>query len=186
MIDDIDRQILTILQQDARTPNAAIARQVGMAPSAIFERVRKLEERGILRGFNARVEPAALGLPLLAFVFVRTEERPGAPETATVLSRVPGVQEVHQVAGEDCLLVKLRASDPESLGRILREQVGAIDTVRSTRTTVVLHTVLETAVLPLDPVAPHRPAAPAAPGAHADASRTAPDAATSNASRVGR
>ncbi len=169
MIDNVDRQILTILQKDARTSNAAIARQVGMAPSAIFERIRKLEERGVLRGFSAHVDPDALGLTLLAFVFVQTEERHGAPQTATLLSRIPGVQEVHHVAGEDCLLVKLRARDPEALGRILREDVGAIDTVRSTRTTVVLHTAVETTALPIDTPAVAEVPEPLSDGASAAA-----------------
>ena len=74
MIDEIDRQILNILQQNARTPNAEIARQVGMAPSAVLERIRKLETRGVIRGYEARIDPEALGLNLLAFVFVRAED----------------------------------------------------------------------------------------------------------------
>ena len=72
MIDGQDAVIVMILQKNARTSNAEIARQVGMAPSAVFERIRKLEERGVLKGFHAEVDPHAVGLPLLAFVFVRS------------------------------------------------------------------------------------------------------------------
>lgn len=150
MIDDTDRSILAILQQDARTSNAEIARRIGMAPSATLERLRKLEERGVIRGYEVRLDPLALGLPLLAFVFVRAEERVGGTETADALAEIPAVQEVHHVAGEDCFLVKVRAADPEALGQLLREHFGAITTVRSTRTTVVLGTTRETAVLPVD------------------------------------
>ncbi len=150
MIDDTDRSILAILQQDARTSNAEIARRIGMAPSATLDRLRKLEERGVIRGYEVRVDPVALGLPLLAFVFVRAEERVGGTETADALAGIPAVQEVHHVAGEDCFLVKVRAADPEALGQLLREGFGAIAAVRSTRTTVVLGTTRETAVLPVD------------------------------------
>src|SRR6188474_2458254 len=110
MIDATDRQILDILQKDARTSNAEVARQVGLAPSAVFERIRKLEEKGVLRGFHADVDPHAAGLPLLAFVFVRSNERAGGVTTAEKLARIPEVLEVHHVAGEDCFLAKLRAA----------------------------------------------------------------------------
>jgi len=89
----------------------------------------------------------------VAFVFVRTAEPPGACDAAVRLAAIPGVQEVHHIAGEDCYLVKVRAADPEALGRILREEFGAIGTIRSTRTTIVLETIKETAELPLQPAA---------------------------------
>lgn len=151
MIDSIDRQILTILQFDARTSNAEIARRVGMAPSAVFERIRKLEEHGTIRGYHADVNPLALGLGLLAFIFVRSEDgKSAADETEQRLAALPGVLEVHHIAGEDCFLVKARAASTEALGLMLREQLNAIDTVRSTRTTIVLRSVKETTGLPID------------------------------------
>ncbi|HEX6940581.1 MAG TPA: Lrp/AsnC family transcriptional regulator [Longimicrobiales bacterium] len=149
MIDAVDRRILTILQQNARTPNAEIARQLGMAASAIHERIRKLEERGVVTGYAARLNARAVGRGLLAFVFVRTDEYVGAPDTAGLLAAIPEVQELHHVAGEDCFLVKVRVSDTEALGKLLRERVGSIPTVRSTRTTIVLETVKETTALDL-------------------------------------
>ena len=145
IIDSNDKEILKILQQNARTPNAEIARRVGLAPSAIFERIRKLEERGIVDGYTAHLNARALGQGLLAFVFVRSDESAGAKRTSALLSKIPEVQEVHHVAGEDCFLVKVRAVDTHDLGRVLRDQVGAIKTVRSTRTTIVLETIKETA-----------------------------------------
>src|SRR5687768_10632251 len=141
MIDAIDRQIIALLQENARTPNAELARQVGMAPSAVLERVRKLEERGVIEGYFARINPAAVGLGLTAFVFVRANERAGAPCTAERLAEIPEVQEVHHVAGEDCFLVKARVPNPLALRNLLRNQLGAIDTIQSTRSTIVLETV---------------------------------------------
>lgn len=149
MIDGIDSKILTILQVDARTSNAEIARRVGLAPSAVFERVKKLEERGVLTGFAARLDPHAVGLGLLAFVFVRTDEFSERFSVASRLSQFPEVLEVHHVAGEDCYLVKVRVADTEALGRLLREGFGGIKSLRATRTTVVLESIKETLALPL-------------------------------------
>jgi len=149
-INETDTSIVTILQENARTSNAEVARQVGLAPSAVFERIRKLEEKGVLRGFHADVDPHAAGLPLLAFVFVRSNERAGGVTTAEKLARIPEVLEVHHVAGEDCFLAKLRAADTEALGRLLRERIGSIPTVTSTRTTIVLETVKESTIVSLE------------------------------------
>jgi len=148
-INETDTSIVTILQENARTSNAEVARQVGLAPSAVFERIRKLEEKGVLRGFHADVDPHAAGLALLAFVFVRSNERAGSVTTAEKLARIPEVLEVHHIAGEDCFLAKLRTADTEALGRLLRERIGSIPTVTSTRTTIVLETVKESTIVPL-------------------------------------
>lgn len=149
MLDEVDREILALLQENARISNAEIARTVGMAPSATLERLRKLEERGVVRGYEPRLDPAALGLGLIAFVFVRSDESPGALGTAEALAAVPEVQEVHHIAGEDCFLAKVRARDTADLARVLRERLGPIESIRATRTTIVLETVKETARLPL-------------------------------------
>jgi Lrp/AsnC family leucine-responsive transcriptional regulator len=149
MIDRTDAEILKILQANARTSNAEIARQVDLAPSAVFERIRKLEERGVIEGYTARVNPKAVDLPLLAFIFVRDEERPGVERTSQLVSEIPEVLEVHHVAGEDCLLVKVRTADTDALGKLLRDRLGRIPTIVTTRTTIVLGTVKESAELPI-------------------------------------
>lgn len=153
MIDDIDLKILGILQADGRTSHAEVARQVGLVPSAVHERVKKLEERGIVRGYHARLDPDALGKRLLAFVFLKAEEAGGGSEVSEALARIPELLEVHHVAGEDCYLLKVRTADTESLGRLIRERLRAIPQVRSTRSTIVLESVKEELALPL-PSAP--------------------------------
>lgn len=149
MIDGTDHEILRILQSNARVSNAEIARQVGLAPSAVFERIRKLEERGVVKGYGVQVDPLAADLGLLAFIFVRSDDMHGEDAAADVLAAMPEVQEVHHVAGEDCFLVKVRVRDTEALGTLLKDRVKSIPSVRATRTTIVLHTVKETATLPL-------------------------------------
>ena len=149
MINTLDAHILSILQKNARVSNTEIARQVGLAPSAVFERIRKLEERGVIQGYSVRIEPHAVGLGLVAYTFVRSNDRPGGIQTAEKLAEIPEVLEVHHVAGEDCFLVKVRAADTEALGRLLRERLGKISTISSTRTTIVLESVKETTQLPI-------------------------------------
>lgn len=158
MIDEIDRKILNILQQNARVSNVQIAREVGMAPSAILERIRKLESRGVIRGYEAKIDPEALGLNLLAYVYVRSDELVGEEVTGQGLAELPEVQEVHHIAGEDCYLVKVRTTDAKALSHLLRGRFGAIPAVRSTRTTVVLDTLRDSSQLPLgmSPEGPQR------------------------------
>src|SRR5262245_54744042 len=148
MINEIDKQILKILQENSRTSNAEIARQVGMAPSAILERIRKLEERGVIKGYGAQLAGEAIGCGLLAFIFVRLEDMAGEAKAAKAMVRMPEALELHHVAGEDCFLLKVRAANTEALGRLLCDQIGAIKGVRSTRTTIVLRTKKETNALP--------------------------------------
>ena len=149
MIDQTSLVILETLQSDARISNAEIGRRVGLAPSAVFERIKKLEERGAVRGYNANIDPAAVDLGLLAFVLVRAEERGGAPRTEAALVAIPEVQEVHHVAGEDCFMLKVRARDTAALNDLLANQIGALETVRSTKTTIVLRTAKETSTIPI-------------------------------------
>lgn len=150
MMDAKDRDILSILQNNARLPNAEIARQVGMAASAVLERIRKMEERGLITGYEARVNGRSLGLGIVAFVAVRSDERETSCSTGDRLAEIAEVQEVHHIAGDDCYLVKVRTADTEALGVLLRETISAIPSVRSTRTTIVLNTLKETARLPLE------------------------------------
>jgi Lrp/AsnC family transcriptional regulator, leucine-responsive regulatory protein len=149
-VDQLDLRILEILQANARETQADIARDIGLAPSAVLERVRKLEARGVIRGYSALIDPRALTLPILAFVAVRTDEA-GSDEdrVAQALAQSPEVLEVHHVAGDDCYLIKVRARDAEHLGVLLRTRFGRIPGVRSTRTTIVLETVKETPRLPI-------------------------------------
>ena len=149
MINEMDKKILNILQKNSRTPNVEIARQVGLAQSATLERIRKLEERGVIKGYGIQLDGQSVGLGLLAFIFIRTEEMCGEEKVTRQLANLPEVLELHHVAGEDCFLVKVRTSNTETLGRLLREKFGTIKGVRTTRTTIVLNTSKETTALPL-------------------------------------
>lgn len=142
-IDEIDYKILAILQEKARIPNAEVARQVGMAPSAVLERIRKLEERGIIEGYEVRLNPEAFRQGLTAFLQLKA--RPEALEKLeTEIAAVTGVQEVYQVAGDDGFMVKLKVSDNRELGEVLAREVANLDGIVQSRTSIVLNTVKET------------------------------------------
>jgi len=148
-MDKTDYQILKLLQENARISNSEIARQIGMVPSGMLERIRKLEENGIIQEYTARLKAEALNLGLIAFVFVRSTEPPGSMDTAQKLAALPEVLEVHHVAGEDCYLLKIRLKDNHSVAVFMREKIGAISTIVSTRTTIVLDTIKETSKIKL-------------------------------------
>lgn len=139
----IDKKILTILQLDASTPKAEIGRQVGLAPSAVFERIRKLENRGVITGYEARFCPKSFGLDVLAFVFVAHDQSAAGRKTGPQLALIPGVEEVHKIAGDDCFLVKVRAESTQDLARLLDDHFSLIKSIRNFRTTIVLETVKE-------------------------------------------
>lgn len=141
-IDEINRQILEILRADARTPNAEIARQVGLTTSAVHERVRKLEARGIIRGYSAVLDADALGQGLLAFVGVRIAPHREAMNVARALSGAHGAEEVFHMAGEECFLVKVRCADTGELEQVLLA-LNDIPAVTSTRTVIALRPVKE-------------------------------------------
>ena len=148
-VDGLDLQILDFLQTNARQTQADIARAIGLAPSGVLERIRKLEAKGVIRGYLAEIDPRVAGLAMLAFVAVRSDEVASDDRIARALAETPEVLEVHHVAGEDCYLVKVRCRDAEHLGQLLRTRIGRIAGVKSTRSTIVLETVKETSRLPL-------------------------------------
>jgi Lrp/AsnC family leucine-responsive transcriptional regulator len=149
ILDDVDERILALLQENARITQIDIAKAVGLAPSAVLERMRKLESRGAIREYVAVIDPHLVNRALLAFVSVKTSEYGPEQPSALALAQIPEVLEIHHVAGEDCFLLKVRAKDAEHLGHMLRTQIAAVPGVTSTRTTIVLETVKETSRVPI-------------------------------------
>jgi Lrp/AsnC family leucine-responsive transcriptional regulator len=149
MIDEINIKILNIIQNNSKASNSMIGKAVGLTPTAVFERVRKLEAKGVIQSYNTRLNPRAVGLGVLAFVFVKVEVGTAEAQIDQALTDIDEVQEVHHVSGEDCYMLKVWASDNEDLGQLLLEKVHSIKGVRATRTTIVLKTVKESPRIPL-------------------------------------
>lgn len=150
MIDDTSLKILQILQKKARIPNVEVARQVGLAPSAVLERIRKLEKQGIIDGYEVRLNPERFNKSLVAFIFVWVTMQANHKRVGEALSDIPEVQEVHFVAGEDCYLIKVRVADTPELENLLQKKILGIKTIRSVKTNIVLSTQKETSRIPLD------------------------------------
>ncbi|MBE7177532.1 MAG: Lrp/AsnC family transcriptional regulator [Mucilaginibacter polytrichastri] len=142
-LDKTDLHILRLLQENARITNADMARELSMAPSGVLERVKKLEQKGVIRQYTARIDPQAVQQKLLAFIFMRSADGMGDNSTAKQLAALNEVQEVHHVAGDDCYLIKVRTADSASLMALMRNTFSKIPGILSTRTTIVLETAKE-------------------------------------------
>jgi Lrp/AsnC family leucine-responsive transcriptional regulator len=142
-LDKIDLGILRLMQANARISNVDIARELDMAPSAVLERVKKLEQKKVIQQYTAKLNPTYLNQKLLAFVFMKAADGLGCSTTGKELAKIPEVQEVHNVAGDDCYLVKIRTSDSAALMDLMRNRFTKIPNIISTRTTIVLETVKE-------------------------------------------
>ena len=150
MLDEISLKILKILQKKARIPNVEVARQVDMAPSAVLERIRKLEQKGIIDGYEVRLNPEKFKRNLVAFITVATSAQESVMSTGRRLSNIPEIQEVHHITGEDGFLVKVRVSDVAELGKLIQDKILKIATVSTTHTAVAMSTFKETARIPID------------------------------------
>jgi len=147
-LDETDLKILTLIQPNSFLTNNELAKKVNLAPSAVLERIKKLERKGIIDGYPTRIKPQALELNLLAYIFIKTNEGPGNASVAKQLSKIPDVLELHHIAGDDCYLAKVRARDPLSLIHLMREKFKNRN-ILSTKTTIVLETLKETNQLPI-------------------------------------
>ncbi|MCW2860318.1 MAG: AsnC family transcriptional regulator [Actinoallomurus sp.] len=140
-MEDIDRQIVVLLAGDGRMSFTDLARETGLSVSAVHQRVRRLQKRGVIRGYAAVLDHEAVGLPLTAFVSIKPID-PSAPDDAPEkLTHLDEIEACHSVAGEESYILKVRVTSPSALEELL-QQIRAAANV-STRTTVVLSTPYE-------------------------------------------
>jgi Lrp/AsnC family leucine-responsive transcriptional regulator len=140
-VEDIDRAIVAALASDGRLSYTDLSERVGLSVSAVHQRVRRLEQRGVIKGYAAKLDYEALGLPLTAFVAIRPID-PSQPDDAPErLAGLPQLEACYSVAGDDFYLLLVRVSHPSELERLLQEIRQAANV--STRTTVVLSTPYE-------------------------------------------
>jgi len=140
-VEDIDRQIVALLGTDGRMSYTDLGKATGLSTSAVHQRVRRLEERGVIRGYVAVVDAEAVGVPLTAFVSIRPID-PSAPDDAP--DRLRGLTEIescYSVAGDESYILKVRVRAPSDLEKLLA-RIRAEANV-STRTTIVLSTPFE-------------------------------------------
>ena len=142
-LDATDLKIMRLMQDNARINNADIARELGMAPSGILERVKKLENKKVILAYHAKINPVAVGQKLLSYMFIKTVDIIGDETVGKQLAEIPEVLEVHDIAGDDGYLIKVRTSDNEGLVELMRKHLSKIGGITSTRTTIVLQTIKE-------------------------------------------
>ncbi|MEH0019867.1 MAG: Lrp/AsnC family transcriptional regulator [Desulfobacter sp.] len=148
-MDKTDLEILKILQKKARIPNVEVARTIGMAPSAILERIKKLEARGVIQGYEVRLNPEMFHCDMTAFIQVRVTAPSLVQDTGEKLSAIEQVQEVHYLAGGDTLMAKVKTSGNRELESVIQEQIASIEAVNETRTSIALSTFKESAKIQL-------------------------------------
>ncbi len=140
-MEKLDQLIVCALCEDGRMSYTDLAERVGLSVSAVHQRVRRLEQRGVIRGYTARVDADALGLPLTAFVSIKPID-PATPDDAPErLAHLTAIEACHSVAGDENYILKVRVASPADLEALLREIRSAANV--STRTTVVLSTPYE-------------------------------------------
>lgn len=151
-LDDVDQRILAELQADARIANAELARRIALSPPATLQRVRRLEELGLILGYHARLSPARAGFGLIAYVMVDLElhqERP-IEQFRKAMRVIPEVLECHNVSGDYDFLLKVVARDMQHYETIAREKLSRARGVGKIHTCFVLATSKDTSSLPLD------------------------------------
>jgi Lrp/AsnC family leucine-responsive transcriptional regulator len=156
-VDAIDSLLVDELQANGRESWARLGELSGLTGPAVAERVRRLEDGGVIRGFAALVEPRAVGAALTAFIAVSLE---GAMHRAPFLARIEAlaeVQECHHVAGDDDYLLKVRCRDTDHLDHLITRDLKGVKGVTRTRTTIVLKTAKETPRVALAAPADARP-----------------------------
>lgn len=151
MLDEIDIHILTILQHHGRRHLAEIAKEVDLSPPAVMERVKKLETRGIIRGYHAHLNAKALGKDVVAFIGVSVSHQRYISPFAAHMVQQHDVLECHHVTGEESFILKIKTANTDSLERLLGE-IRSMEGVNRTVTKVVLSTPKESQVLEFDQV----------------------------------
>ena len=148
-MDFVDRKILSYVQERGRDSLAEVAAAAGLSVSAANERLKKLQARGVIRGWGARVDPRAVGRGVLAFTYVAVQRQEAEAGFVAAVAALPEVQECHHLTGEWSYLLKLRLTSIDQLERVLAGAIKAWP-VR-THTVIALSSAKESAFVPCDP-----------------------------------
>jgi len=141
-LDETDRSILRILQEDARTPFSEVARRIDMSSATVHDRVGRMEEAGVIEGYHAEIDPKAVGYGVSAFVGLRVEQ--GREEDALDRLRdIEGVREIHLTTGEWDVILRVVAADTDRLRELMFERVAEMDGFSRSQTMIILGTDYE-------------------------------------------
>lgn len=147
-MDSNDLKVIKRLMEQARTTWAELGTLLGLSAPAAAERVRKLEELGVIKGYSALINPEEIGCGLAALISVTLERPEQKKEFLTKVNNLPEILECHHIAGAEDYILKVRCSGTRDLERLISEEIKSLSGTR-TRTTVILSTVKETPILPI-------------------------------------
>jgi Lrp/AsnC family leucine-responsive transcriptional regulator len=142
-MDNVDYEILSCLSAEGRMSNVELAKQIGTAPSATFNRTRKLEQAGVISSYHAKLNPNLIGAAFLTFISIKTNAQSNAKNLARALAAIPQIIEVHQTAGDACFLIKVRTEGTRDFAELLNEKISKINGVAGTKTIITLSTFKE-------------------------------------------
>ncbi|MCD6470534.1 Lrp/AsnC family transcriptional regulator [Candidatus Bathyarchaeota archaeon] len=140
-VDEVDKEILRMLQENARTSFRKIAKKLNVSEATVFVRVRKLLKKGVIKGFTAIISPELLGKNITAFILINADPKK-LQNVLEALSKIDDVYEVYDVTGSYYVIAKVRTEDQERLAKII-DKIGMIDGITSTETAVVLRSIKE-------------------------------------------
>ena len=147
-LDETDRAILRILQEDARTPFSEVARRIDMSSATVHDRVGQMEDAGVIEGYHAELDPKAVGYGVNAFVGLRVEQ--GREEDALKRLRdIDGVSEIHLTTGEWDVMLRIVAADTDSLRELMFEEIAGMDGFSRSQTMIILGTDYNADGLPI-------------------------------------
>ncbi|AJQ26274.1 Lrp/AsnC family transcriptional regulator [Pelosinus fermentans] len=149
MVDSIDSKALKQLMEKARTTWAELGALLGLSAPAAAERVHKLEERGIIKGYYALIDPEAVGYGLAAYIAIYLDKPEHRKGFLKFVQDTKEIQECHHIAGDEDYVLKVRCKGTRDLERMVSENIKSIPGVAKTRTTVILSTVKENPILPI-------------------------------------
>jgi len=146
-MDDLDRKLATRLANDARASWAELGAELGLSPPAVADRAKRLCERGVIRGYHAVLDPAALGYGLTAFVAVTLTHPRDRAKFLAVVNKRDEIKEAHHIAGEDDYLLKVHCRDTQHLEHFLTSILKSIPGVQRTRTSIAIGTAKDLATI---------------------------------------
>ncbi len=150
-LDQIDRKVLEILQTNAKITNAQLSKEIGLSPAPTLERVKKLEQSGIIKSYHAQLEPERVGLGVSTFVQISLVGHRKSV-TESFVEKVHAISEViecHHITGTGDFLLRVISKDISTYQKLMLEKINEIEEVASTQTMVILSTFKESKVLPI-------------------------------------
>ena len=151
MLDSNDIKVIKKLMEQSRTTWAELGNLLGLSAPAAADRVHKLEEKGVIKGYTTLVDPEAVGYGLAALIAVILERPEHREEFFKKIYMLPEIQECHHIAGDEDYILKVRCTGTRDLERLISEEIKSVKGVIKTRTTIILSTIKETPVLPMKP-----------------------------------